>query len=99
MAAGPARLHVQQPRQNVSRPVRHRTAPVCRLGVVDVLSENGLARVRVTRLAAEHLCPRRPILGRRAHVLGLVIEPDVDLVLAPFVCGEHGLGASGVAAG
>eukprot|EP00969_Alexandrium_andersonii_P099890 4406308-Alexandrium_andersonii.AAC.1 len=79
MAAGPARLHTQQPRQNVSRPARDRTVPVCRLGVVDVLPENALMRVCVVSLAAEHPSPCRPILGRRAQVLGLVIEPDVDL--------------------
>eukprot|EP00969_Alexandrium_andersonii_P084790 3739851-Alexandrium_andersonii.AAC.1 len=47
MAVGPARLRVQQPCQNVSGATRHGAVPICRLGVVDVLSEDGLARVCV----------------------------------------------------
>eukprot|EP00969_Alexandrium_andersonii_P063472 2795398-Alexandrium_andersonii.AAC.1 len=67
MAAGSARLRVQQPGQDVTRPARHRAVPVCRLGVVDVLSEDGFVSVRVIRLAGEHPRPRRPVLGSRAQ--------------------------------
>eukprot|EP00969_Alexandrium_andersonii_P126446 5589483-Alexandrium_andersonii.AAC.1 len=63
MAASPARLRVQRPCQDVSRPARYGAVPVCRLGVVDVFSEDGLACVRVVRLAAEHPRPTRAILG------------------------------------
>eukprot|EP00969_Alexandrium_andersonii_P274616 12137081-Alexandrium_andersonii.AAC.1 len=52
---------------------------VCRLGVVDVLLEDGLVRVCIVRLAAEHPRPARTVLGRSAQVLGLVIESDADL--------------------
>eukprot|EP00969_Alexandrium_andersonii_P166141 7341043-Alexandrium_andersonii.AAC.1 len=64
MAASPARLHVQQPCQDVSRPPRNGAAPVRRLGVVDVLSEDGPARVCVVRLTAENPSPARAVLGR-----------------------------------
>eukprot|EP00969_Alexandrium_andersonii_P299620 13246245-Alexandrium_andersonii.AAC.1 len=67
MAASPGRLRVQQPRQNVSRAARDGPVPVSRLGVVDVLSEDGLVRVCVVRLSAEHPRPRRPISGCRAQ--------------------------------
>eukprot|EP00969_Alexandrium_andersonii_P051998 2283918-Alexandrium_andersonii.AAC.1 len=45
--ASPARLHVRQPRQNVPRAALHGAAPICELGVVNVLSEEGLVGGRV----------------------------------------------------
>eukprot|EP00969_Alexandrium_andersonii_P289562 12798660-Alexandrium_andersonii.AAC.1 len=47
MAASPARLHVQQPSQDVSRPTRHGAVPIRWLGMVDVFSAEGLVRARV----------------------------------------------------